>query len=162
MRMANGSERLVAAKVGMGTMEVVAQQDLPADAGVNKPGSQTQVDYAVKQLVNKLGERTSDVLLIGPQLSNQRSLLENIAGETRNLETSSLVERIKQCTSEEISQLRAWLDKPSSTPPESSPVYQQMMGRMENYGGVFSQEQASMASLIELSIALGWSGSEAG
>ena len=162
MRMANGSERLVAAKVGMGTMEVVAQQDLPADAGVNKPGSQTQVDYAVKQLVNKLGERTSDVLLIGPQLSNQRSLLENIAGETRNLETSSLVERIKQCSSEEISQLRAWLDKPSSTPPESSPVYQQMMGRMENYGGVFSQEQASMASLIELSIALGWSGSEAG
>ncbi|WP_413297331.1 hypothetical protein [Synechococcus sp. MIT S9452] len=162
MRMANGSERLVAAKVGMGTMEVVAQQDLPADAGVNKPGSQTQVDYAVKQLVNKLGERTSDVLLIGPQLSNQRSLLENIAGETRNLETSSLVERIKQCSSEEISQLRAWLDKPSSTPPESSPVYQQMMGRMESYGGVFSQEQASMASLIELSIALGWSGSEAG
>ena len=62
-----------------------------------------------------------------------------------------------RCSSDEISQLRAWLDKPSSTPPENSPVYEQMMGRMETYGGVFSQEQASMASLIELSIALGWS-----
>jgi len=157
MRMANGSERLVAAKVGMGTMEVVAQQDLPAEAGVNKPGSQTQVDYAVKQLVNKLAGRTSDVVLIGPQLNNQRSLLENIAAEARSLETSSLVERIQQCTTDEIKQLRAWLDKPSSTPPESSPVYKQMMGRMQTYGDVFGQEQASMASLIELSIALGWS-----
>ena len=147
----------VAAKVGMGTMEVVAQQDLPAEAGVNKPGSQTQVDYAVKQLVNKLAGRTSDVVLIGPQLNNQRSLLENIAAEARSLETSSLVERIQQCTTDEIKQLRAWLDKPSSTPPESSPVYKQMMGRMQTYGDVFGQEQASMASLIELSIALGWS-----
>ena len=138
-------------------MEVVAQQDLPVEAGVNKAGSQTQVDYAVKQLINKLGERTSDVLLIGPQLNNQRSLLEGMASETRVLDTASLSERLKQCSSDEINQLKSWLDKPSSTPPESSPVYQQMLGRSENYGGVFAKEQASMASLIELSIALGWS-----
>ena len=59
MRMPNGSERLIAAKLGMGTMEVLAQQDLPTDAGTQKPGSQTQVDFAVKQLTNKLGERTA-------------------------------------------------------------------------------------------------------
>ena len=157
MRMPNGSERLIAAKLGMGTMEVLAQQDLPTDAGTQKPGSQTQVDFAVKQLTNKLGERTSDVLLIAPQLSNQRSLLETMAAETRVLDTSALTERLKQCDSQEISQLKAWLDKPSSTPPESSPVYQQMLSRTESYGGVFAQEQASMASLVELSVALGWS-----
>jgi hypothetical protein len=156
MRMPNGGERLMAARLGMGTMEVVAQQDLPAEAGVTKAGSQTQVDYAVKQLMNKLGERTSDVLLIGPQLSNQRSLLEGMASETRVLDTASLSERLKQCSSNEINQLKSWLDKPSSTPPESSPVYQQMLGRSENYSGVFAKEQASMASLVELSIALGW------
>ena len=157
MRMPNGGERLIAAKLGMGTMEVLAQQDLPAEAGVMKPGSQTQVDFAVKQLTTKLGERTGDVMLISPQLNNQRSLLEGMAAETRILETNSLTERLKQCNSQEISQLKAWLDKPSSTPPESSPVYQQMLGRSETYGGIFAKEQASMASLVELSIALGWS-----
>jgi len=84
-------------------------------------------------------------------------LLEGMAAETRILETNSLTERLKQCNSQEISQLKAWLDKPSSTPPESSPVYQQMLGRSETYGGIFAKEQASMASLVELSIALGWS-----
>ena len=70
MRMANGCERLVAAKVGMGTMEVVAQQDLPAlmparqQARQPNPGRSPCGEAAGEQAGH---ERTSDVLLIGPQ-----------------------------------------------------------------------------------------------
>ena len=125
MRMPNGSERLIAAKLGMGTMQVLAQQDLPTDAGTQKPGSQTQVDFAVKQLTNKLGERTSDVLLIAPQLSNQRSLLETMAAETRVLDTSALTERLKQCDSQK-SASQGMVDKPSSTLQRAA-RYQRML-----------------------------------
>ena len=50
-----------------------------------------------------------------------------------------------------------WLNKPSTTAPESSPVYELMKERQKQYGVDLAPEQASMSSLIELSVAMGWS-----
>ena len=157
MKMPNGGERLMAAKVGMGGIEVIAQQDLPADARVGQPGSDTQIDFGVSQLLAKLEGKRFDLALIGPKLRNQSPLVQAIAKESQLLDTQSLVDRLSTCSSADIAALQEWLNKPSTTPPESSPVFDLLNERVQRYGSDLAQEQASMSSLIELSVAMGWS-----
>ena len=57
----------------------------------------------------------------------------------------------------ELEQLRAWLNKPSATAAETLPIFQELQNRNEFYQAYLPKEQASMASLIELSLALTWS-----
>jgi len=157
MKMPNGGERLMAARVGMGGMDVLAQQDLPADVRVDAAGSQTQIDYAMKQLLGKLGSPNADLLLLGPKLKGQAALLQNLAKQTQLLNTQDLSSSLSACSATELEALQNWLNKPSSTPPESSPVYGQMLERITAYAGGMPAEQANMAGLIELSVAMGWS-----
>jgi len=157
MKLPNGTERLMATRVGMGGMEVIAQQDLPADVRVDTPGSQTQIDFAMKQLINKLGSPNADLLLLGPKLKGQASLVQGLAKQTQLLNTQDLSSTLSNCSATELEALQNWLNKPSSTPPESSPVYSQMMQRISSYASGLPAEQANMAGLIELSVALGWS-----
>ena len=157
MKMPNGSERLMAARVGMGGIEVIAQQDLPADVRLGQPGSDTQIDYGVTQLLGKLEGKRFDLALIGPKLRNQSPLVQAIATESQLLNTQSLVDRLSTCSSADIAALQEWLNKPSTTPPESSPVFDLLNERLQRYGSDLAQEQASMSSLIELSVAMGWS-----
>jgi len=63
---------------------------------------------------------------------------------------------LSSCSATELELLENWLNKPSSTPPESSPVYQQMMEQISRYTGSLPAEQANMAGLIELSVAMAW------
>ncbi|MFZ9319389.1 MAG: hypothetical protein ACO23X_11380, partial [Vulcanococcus sp.] len=157
MKMPNGGERLMATRVGMGGMEVLAQQDLPADVRVDAAGSQTQIDFAMKQLLGKLGTPNADLLLLGPKLKGQAALLQKLAKQTQLLNTQDLSSTLSSCSATELEALQNWLNKPSSTPPESSPVYSQMLERITAYSGGMPAEQANMAGLIELSVAMGWS-----
>jgi hypothetical protein len=157
MKMPNGGERLIASRVGMGGIEVLAQQDLPNDVRLGQPGSDTQVDYGVSQLLSKLNGKNFDLALIGPQLRNQSPLVQALAKESQLLETQNMEERLGTCSSTELEALQQWLNKPSSTPPKSSPVFDLLNDRMRRYGSELSQEQASMSSLVELSVAMAWS-----
>jgi len=157
MKMPNGGERLMATRVGMGGIEVLAQQDLPADVQVGQPGSDTQVDYGVSQLLAKLEGKRFDLALLGPKLRNQSALIQPLAKESQLLNTQRLIDRLSACSSDDLAALQQWLNKPSTTPPESSPVFDLLNEQQERYGNDLAQEQASMSSLIELSVAMGWS-----
>ena len=157
MKMPNGGERLMATRVGMGGIEVLAQQDLPADVRLGQPGSDTQVDYGVSQLLAKLDGKRFDLALLGPKLRNQSPLIQTLASESQLLNTQTLINRLGTCSSAELEALQEWLNKPSTTPPESSPVFDLLNQRLQSYGSDLAQEQASMSSLIELSVAMGWS-----
>ena len=157
MKMPNGSERLMATRVGMGGVEVLAQQDLPADVRVGQAGSDTQVDFGVSQLLGKLEGKRFDLALLGPKLRNQSPLVQALAKEAQLLNTQNLIDRLSTCSSADLAALQEWLNKPSTTPPESSPVFDLLNERLQRYGTDLAQEQASMSSLIELSVAMGWS-----
>ena len=157
MKMPNGSERLMATRIGMEGTEVLAQQDLPGDVQLGSPGSDAQIDYSVSQLLEKLKGQNFDLALIGPKLQNQSALVQELATESQLLNTRSLIKRLKECSKSDIESLQQWLNKPSTTPPESSPVYDLMQERQKQYGLDLAPEQASMSSLIELSVAMGWS-----
>jgi len=161
MKLPNGTERLMAARVGMAGMEVIAQQDLPTDVRVDAPGSQTQLDFAMKQLISKLGSPNADLLLLGPKLKGQAALVQSLAKQTQLLNTQELSTSLSTCSTTDLEALQNWLNKPSSTPPESSPVYSQMMQRIAGYATGLPAEQANMAGLIELSVALAWSNRKA-
>ena len=160
MKMPNGSERLMATRIGMEGTEVLAQQDLPSDVQLGKPGSDAQIDYSVTQLLEKLKGQNFDLALIGPKLQNQSALVQELATESQLLNTKSLIKRLNECNSSDIEALQQWLNKPSTTPPESSPVYDLLQENQKRYGNDVPPEQASMSSLVELSIAMGWSQNE--
>ena len=147
----------MATRVGMGGIEVLAQQDLPADVQIGQPGSDTQVDYGVSQLLAKLEGKRFDLALLGPKLRNQSALIQPLAKESQLLNTQRLIDRLSACSSDDLAALQQWLNKPSTTPPESSPVFDLLNEQQERYGNDLAQEQASMSSLIELSVAMGWS-----
>ncbi|WP_295536391.1 cadherin-like domain-containing protein, partial [Synechococcus sp. UW140] len=157
MKQPNGTERLLAMRVGMGGMEVLAQHDLPFDVRADIQGNQTQLDFAVKKLITKLGTIDADILLLGPKLKGQASLLHPYAKHTQMLNTQELSANLSNCNPSELGALQNWLNKPSSTPPESSPIYNQMLQHNAGYARSLPVDQANMAGLIELSVALGWS-----
>ena len=111
----------------------------------------------MKQLIAKIGSPNADLLLLGPKLKGQAALLKNLAKQTQLLNTQDLTSSLSSCSATELEALQNWLNKPSSTPPETSPVYGQMLERIGVYAGGMPPEQANMAGLIELSVAMGWS-----
>ena len=157
MKMPNGGERLMAARVGMGGIEVLAQQDLPETVRLDDADSATQVDFGVSQLLSKIEGQRFDLALLGPKLRGQASLVQAVAKDSQLLNTRTLIDRLNGCTSRELNLLQEWLNKPSSTPPESSPVFDLLSDQQKRYGSDLAKEQASMSSLIELSVAMGWS-----
>ena len=157
MKMPKGNERLMATRVGLSGIEVVAQQDLPAEVRISQPGNNTQIDFSMTKLLEKIQGKNFDLALIDPNLQNQSPLVQDIAKESQLLNTKNLINRLNNCSSAEIEALQQWLNKPSSTPPESSPVYEILQEQQINYSNDLAKEQASMSSLVELSVAMAWS-----
>ena len=83
--------------------------------------------------------------------------MQELAKESQLLDTQKLINRLNNCTSSDIQALQQWLNKPSSTPPESSTVFSLLQERQKQYGNDLAPGQASMSSLVELSVAMGWS-----
>ena len=156
MKRPDGTERLVAARVTASAIDIIAQQDLPSGVSVLQSGTQTQIDYGMKQLLSRISGSSFDLLLIGPRLSNQATLTQSLSSDVQVLDTSGIESRLGSCSEAEVTELRQWLDKPSSTPLEQNPLNDLLMNRQTVMESILKKEQASMAGLLELSIALSW------
>ena len=156
MKLPDGTQRLIAARVSPESIDIVAQQDLPSGMSVTQAGNQAQVDFNFNQLMNKISNENFDLMLVGPRLRNQASLTTKLAPDSQILDTSSIEQKLKSCSQEDVKLLQTWLDKPSSTPPETNPVKDILASRQEVYSKSLMTSQASMASLVELSVALSW------
>jgi VCBS repeat-containing protein len=157
MKLDNGTERLVAARVSSEGMTILAQQDLPNGVGVDIAGSQAQVDYGTRQLLDRLrssGIGQADQMLVDPRLQNQTSLLQATASTTDLLVTRGLQEQLSRCTSAQRSELQAWLQQPGGSLPENNPMSELMQQRAAAYARSMPAKQASIATMVELGIAI--------
>ena len=156
MKLPDGTQRLIAAKVSTQSIDIIAQQDMPPGMSITQAGNQEQVDFNFNQLLSKISNESFDLVLVGPRLRNQSSLVSKISSESQILETSSIEQKLKSCSQDDVNRLQQWLDRPSSTPPESNPVKDLLAARQSDYSKILITQQASMASLVELSVALSW------
>jgi len=161
MKLENGTERLVAARVGSEGMSILAQQDLPAGMALEGAGNQAQVDFSMKQLVDRLkavtttaGRLQLDQLLLDPRLKNQSSLMRDVAKSTSRLESQGLVEQIQSCSKEQRLELQRWLQNPKQPLPKNNPLSALMQQRAERYAKVMPAQQASIATMVELGVAM--------
>jgi hypothetical protein len=157
IKLDNGSERLVAARVTSTGLVILAQQDLPPGAGMATPGSQAQIDYSMRQLLDRLrgsGLAQAEQVLVDPQLQAQTSLLKGLGTSTAQLVTRSLSDGLAGCNAEQRQQVQQWLQNPSQPLVDDNPLAQLMQQRAESYAKAMPAKQASMATLVELSLAL--------
>lgn len=155
MRLESGGQQLMAARVGKGSLTVLAQQDLAASA------DSSQRQAALQQLLSTLESQRFELLLLDPRLDpgggKAADQLQQLAEKRQPLVTEPLAAPVASCSEAQLAQLRAWLNKPSSGVPQDLPVVQALQQRQQAYQATMAEEQASMASLVELSLALAWS-----
>lgn len=157
MRQADGLERLVACQLGAGSMTTLAEQDLPAGVRIDDPNSSTQIGFLLNQFSQRLGNTGADLLLLGSKLAAQAERLGSLATRVEVLSTARLIDTLASCSDAELDQLVAWLNKPSASSLEGTSISGNLRERLESYSTLMPMEQANMASLLELSIALSWS-----
>jgi len=153
MRQANGPAQLVAARMGSGSLELLAQEDLPAQA------SGAQLNAPLQTLLERLPQQRYNLLLLDPRLqqAGASAQLEQLSEGRQSLATDQLAGPLAACSSNDLAQLRAWLNKPSGSLPQDLPLFQLLQQRQQSYATALPEQQATMASLIELSLALAWS-----
>jgi hypothetical protein len=153
----SGRQRLVAARVSGDGLTVLAQLDLPEGTTVDMPGAQAQVDYTTRQLMDRLrssGLNQHDQVLIDPRLQNQAPLMQGMASSTDLLNTATLHQSLTRCSDAERQQLQQWLKNPSQALADSHPLAQLLQQRTAAYGRSMPPQQAAMATMVELGIAL--------
>ena len=64
MKLPDGTQRLIAAKVTPQSIDIIAQQDLPSGMSVTQAGNQAQVDFNFNQLINKISNESFDLMLL--------------------------------------------------------------------------------------------------
>jgi hypothetical protein len=124
---------------------------------VDTPGSQAQIDYSAKQLLDRLrgsGIGQADQVLVDPRLQNQSSLMGDLGGSTQVLNTGSLDRGLAQCSPVQRQQLQQWLQNPSTALPQDNPVTELMRERAAAYARSMPSEQASIATMVELGVAM--------
>jgi hypothetical protein len=154
MRQPSGAAQLVAARVGQGTLQLLAQEDLPAQAAGNRLAEPLQT------LLERLPQDRYELLLLDPRLQAAAAAtarVDQLSERRQSLATEQLSAPLAACSDNELAQLRAWLNKPSGTLPEDLPLIQLLQQRQQSYANDLPEQQATMASLIELSLALAWS-----
>ena len=118
---------------------------------VDNPRWQPQLDqYAVNgipqlELFNAKGDNVG------------RSIGARTAPELQALGTELLAAPLAACSDNDLAQLRAWLNKPSANSLEGSAMGELLRQRQQAYAANLPAEQATVASMIELSLALAWS-----
>jgi len=154
MRDERGSTQVMAARVEPSGTKLLGQQPV---ANANSPLS---IQESLQELMNQFSAPSVDIALLDPRLGTGGDAMESInAAASRRLDfdQQELIGQINRCSDAELEQLRAWLNKPSTSAVENLPIFQTLQSRNEFYQAYLPKEQASMASLIELSLALTWS-----
>jgi hypothetical protein len=155
MRQPSGQQQLVAARVGQGSLKLLAQQELaPQQAGA-------QLSEALAAVLEQLPRERCELLLLDPRLQRAAvaatAQLDQLGERRQELASDALASPLAACSDNELVQLRAWLNKPSGTLPQDLPLFQLLQQRQQSYAANLPEQQATMASLIELSLALAWS-----
>jgi hypothetical protein len=83
--------------------------------------------------------------------------LARLGKQQLNFSSERLEIAIASCSESDLQALRYWLNKPSSTPPDHLEVMQLLNQRRVSFEETLPPDQARMASMIELSLALTWS-----
>jgi hypothetical protein len=157
-RQNDGSLSIVAAQITMSGVKLLAQHDLASAAG-----DEAALQQALSELMTNLNQKGAhyDLLLLDGQLDRAFSAAEqNIAGLAKQrlpLAPAELSAAVAAASPSEFVALQQWLNKPSLILPPESPVAQSLARRRAAYGQILATEQAQMAAMIELSLALTWS-----
>ena len=157
-RQENGSVCLVAAKLTDDGVKLVAQQDVSSgerEADVIEKAFSTFLEILIKQ-----GQQYQ-LLLIDQQLdsaiSDSSIALENLAYQRLPLATAELDAAVAATSPADFTTLQQWLSKPSQSFPQDSAVAKALEQRSAFHAQRISANQARMAAMIELSLALTWS-----
>ena len=157
-RQNNGSLSIVAAQITMSGIKLLAQQDLASAAG-----DEAALQQALSNLMTSLNQHVAryDLLLLDGKLDRAATAadqtLAGLAKQRLSLATADLSAAVAATSPSEFADLQQWLNKPSLILPPESPVAQSLARRRAAYGLILTPEQAQMAAMIELSLALTWS-----
>jgi hypothetical protein len=163
MRQADGREQLIAAELGEGGIRLLSQIPLPAGVTLEDPGSRTLLQDALEQLsTNAFGAAglppDDALLLLDPRLQQLQGTIASDGRSSRALSFDLLREAVRSCSPSQINDLRLWLNQPSSTPPERNPLHELLLQRLTAYQDAMPEAQARIATMLELSLALAYSG----
>jgi hypothetical protein len=154
----NGSLRLVAAQLTAGGVKLLAQQDLAA-AGTDAKALQAAAVELIASLQQQ-GQRYDLVLLdgqLGSALSAADASLAALAQQRLPLATAELAAAVSAASPAEFAALQRWLNKPSQALPPELAVAQALQRRRAMHEQTLSSDQAQLAAMLELSLALTWS-----
>jgi VCBS repeat-containing protein len=152
-RVEGGKQQLVAARIGMGSLRLLAQRELGRDADADQLGD------ALQALLEQLPGQEAELLLLDPRLNGAATAAElnRLAQHQQPLASDLLAAPLAACSDSELAQLRAWLNKPSATSIEGLAIAELLRQRQQSYQSNLPAEQAGVASMVELSLALAWS-----
>jgi hypothetical protein len=158
MRSTASLDRLVAVELHDDAIEILAEEKLLFSLDTAAKRQQASFENQLKTLCLKLeniGLTTHELLLLDPELKSERAIVEHLGRETKIMEPNRLGDVVQQLSRTELDQLQAWLTKPSSNPLDGHPIKSNLQKRQHELGLQLSAEKANVASLIELSLAMG-------
>jgi hypothetical protein len=158
IRSNDGLDRLVAAEVQDDAIEILAEEKLLFSLDTAAQRHQASFDTQLKKLCLKLeniGLTTHELLLLDPEIKSELAIVEHLGRDIKIMEPDRLRSVVQELSSTELNQLQAWLAKPSSNPLDGHPIQANLQRRQSELGRQLSPEKANVASLIELSLAIG-------
>jgi hypothetical protein len=158
IRSNEGLDRLVAAEVQDDAIEILAEEKLLFSLDTAAQRHQASFDTQLKKLCLKLeniGLTTHELLLLDPEIKSELAIVEHLGRDIKIMEPDRLRSVVQELSSTELNQLQAWLAKPSSNPLDGHPIQANLQRRQSELGRQLSPEKANVASLIELSLAIG-------
>jgi hypothetical protein len=139
-------------------IEILAEEKLLFSLVTAAQRHQASFENQLRKLCLKLeniGLPIQELLLLDPELKSELAIVEHLGRETKIMEPNRLGDVVQQLSTTEMAQLQAWLTKPSSNPLDDHPIKSNLQKRQNELGLQLSSEKANVASLIELSLAMG-------
>jgi hypothetical protein len=139
-------------------IEILAEEKLLFNLDTAAQRGQASFAKQLKTLCLKLeniGLTTHELLLLDPEIKAELAIVEHLGRESTIMEPDRLRSIVQDLTSAEMEQLQAWLAKPSSNPLDGHPIRINLQRRQSELAQQLSPEKANVASLIELSLAMG-------
>ena len=158
MRNTNSLDRLVAADLNDDGIEILAEEEILYSLDSASQRKQASFDNQLKKLCLKLeniGLTTHDLLLVDPEINADLAIVEHLGRESKIMAPNGLRSVVEGLSPDEVDQLQTWLAKPSANPLDAHPITAKLQKRQIELGRQISPDKANVASLIELSLAIG-------
>jgi hypothetical protein len=158
MRNTTALDQLVAADLHNDGIEIIAEEKLLFSLDTAAQRKQAKFDDQLKKLCLKLeniGLTTHELLLLDPEIKSSLAIVSHLGRENKIMEPNRLRNVVQELSTTELDELQAWLARPSSTPLDGHPIRANLEKRQYELGRELPTEKANVASLIELSLAIG-------